>query len=43
LTIIREILESLRMPYVIFGYDTPVTMVAEYAAALAKAYRSMKK
>ena len=43
LTIIREILESLRMPYVIFGYDTPVTMVAEYAAGLAKAYRSMKK
>ncbi len=43
MTAMRETLESLGMPYVIFGYDTPVTMVAEYAARLARAGRSMKK
>ncbi len=32
--IIKEALEYLKMPYVIFGPDTPVTMVAEYAAKL---------
>ncbi len=32
----REILSSLRMPYVIFGHDTPITLVAEYAAKLAQ-------
>ena len=31
----RETLESLRLPYVIFGHDTPLTLVAEYAARLA--------
>lgn len=34
--IIRETLEALRMPYVIFGPDTPLTLVAEYAAKFAK-------
>lgn len=43
LTTMKEILESLNLPYVIFGYDTPVTLVAEYAAKLAKAYRGIKK
>jgi len=38
----REILESLRLPYVIFGHDTPITLVAEYAARLAKFVRSNK-
>jgi len=33
----KEVLESLSLPYVIFGPDTPVTLVAEYAANLAKA------
>ena len=32
-------LDSLRLPYVIFGPDTPVTLVAEYAAKVVKAYR----
>lgn len=32
----RETLEALRLPYVIFGPDTPLTLVAEYAARLAK-------
>ncbi len=36
----RETLESLGLPYVMFGHDTPLTMVAEYAAKLA---RFMKK
>ena len=37
----KDALESLGLPYVIFGPDTPVTMVAEYAAGLAKACREM--
>ncbi|MDO9542211.1 MAG: ATP citrate lyase citrate-binding domain-containing protein [Kiritimatiellia bacterium] len=32
----RETLETLRLPYVIFGPDTPLTLVAEYAAKLAQ-------
>lgn len=32
---LKDTLESLHLPYVIFGPDTPVTMVAEYAAKLA--------
>ncbi len=35
--ILREALGALGMPYVIFGPDTPVTQVAEYAATLARA------
>jgi succinyl-CoA synthetase beta subunit len=33
----RNTLDALGMPYVIFGPDTPVTLVAEYAARFAKA------
>ena len=40
---IREALEALRLPYVIFGHDTPVTLVAEYAARLAKYVRTRKE
>ncbi len=36
---IKSSLESLGLPYVIFGPDTPVTQVAEYAARFAKASR----
>lgn len=32
---LKDTLEALHLPYVIFGPDTPVTMVAEYAAKLA--------
>ena len=35
----KDTLESLGLPYVIFGPDTPVTQVAEYAGRLAKAFR----
>ncbi len=35
--IMKETLESLHLPYVIFGHDTPVTLVADYAARLAQA------
>ena len=31
---LRAALEELQMPYVIFGPDTPITLVAEYAARL---------
>jgi succinyl-CoA synthetase beta subunit len=31
----QRTLEELRLPYVIFGPDTPLTLVAEYAAKLA--------
>ncbi|MFO7870142.1 MAG: ATP-grasp domain-containing protein [Kiritimatiellia bacterium] len=33
---IRKTLEQLRLPHVIFGPDTPITLVAEYAARLAQ-------
>ena len=39
----KDVLESLSMPYVIFGPDTPVTIVAEYAAGLARACREMAR
>lgn len=32
---LRKAMEELRMPYVIFGPDTPLTLVAEYAAKLS--------
>lgn len=38
----KDTLESLGLPYVIFGPDTPVTQVAEYAAKFAKARNEMK-
>ena len=34
---LKQTLEYLKMPYVMFGPDTPVTLVAEYAAKLADA------
>ena len=37
---LKDTLESLALPYVIFGPDTPVTLVAEYAAKFAKACRN---
>jgi len=37
LTALRNALEALELPYVIFGPDTPVTLVAEYAAHLVRA------
>lgn len=40
---LKGALESLEMPYVMFGPETPVTMVAEYAAALAKAVAQTKE
>jgi len=39
----REILESLGLPHVIFGHDTPVTLVAEYAAELARFVKARKE
>jgi succinyl-CoA synthetase beta subunit len=34
---LKQTLEYLKLPYVMFGPDTPVTLVAEYAAKLADA------
>lgn len=34
---LKQALEYLKLPYVIFGPDTPVTLVAEYAARLVHA------
>ncbi|MBF0430189.1 MAG: hypothetical protein HQK83_02835 [Fibrobacteria bacterium] len=34
---LKQALEYLQLPYIIFGPDTPVTMVAEYAAKLSNA------
>lgn len=38
---LKDTLESLHLPYVIFGPDTPITMVAEYAAKLANVVEEM--
>jgi len=40
---LKDTLESLGLPYVMFGPDTPVTLVAEYAAGLARAHRQMRE
>jgi len=32
--IITQLMDQLQIPYVVFGPDSPVTMVAEYAAKL---------
>lgn len=34
----KRTLEDLKMPYVMFGPDTPITLVAEYAARLSVAF-----
>ena len=34
----KDTLDSLGLPYLIFGPDTPVTLVSEYAARLVKAW-----
>jgi len=39
----KQALEYLDLPYVIFGPDTPVTMVAEYAARLVNAVQEVKE
>ena len=38
---LKDTLETLGLPYVIFGPDTPVTQVAEYAAKLALSCREL--
>ena len=35
----RNALDELGLPYVIFGHDTPITLVAEYAARLANSLK----
>jgi len=37
----KDTLDALGLPYVIFGPDTPVTQVAEYAAGFAKTCKEM--
>ena len=39
---IKEAHEYLKKPYVIFGPDTPVTMVADYAARLVNAVEGFR-
>ncbi len=39
----KEALDYLQLPYVIFGPDTPVTLVAEYAAKLVNATVRLKE
>jgi succinyl-CoA synthetase beta subunit len=39
----KQALDYLQLPYVIFGPDTPVTLVAEYAAKLANAAMKLKE
>ena len=40
---IKQALEYLNLPYVIFGPDTPVTLVADYAAQLTRALTEREK
>ncbi len=40
---IKQVLEYLKLPHVIFGPDTPVTLVAEYAAGLINAVEQIKE
>jgi succinyl-CoA synthetase beta subunit len=39
----KQALEYLKLPYVVFGPETPVTMVAEYAAKLVNALPQVKE
>jgi len=39
--VLKQALDYLHLPYVIFGPDTPVTLVAEYAAQIDKAQQKM--
>ncbi len=39
----KQALDYLKLPYVIFGPDTPVTMVAEYAAKLVNGISNLKE
>jgi succinyl-CoA synthetase beta subunit len=39
---LMDTLETLGLPYVIFGPETPVTQVAEYAAQFAKVYQDLE-
>jgi succinyl-CoA synthetase beta subunit len=39
---LKKTLDNLRLPHVFFGPDTPITLVAEYAAALARAVSPSK-
>ena len=39
----KDTLEALGLPYVVFGPDTPVTQVAEYAAKFTLAYIEKEK
>ncbi len=40
---LKKTLDNCSLPYVIFGPDTPITLVAEYAANLAISYEKLKK
>jgi succinyl-CoA synthetase beta subunit len=40
---LKRSLDYLKLPYVIFGPDTPVTLVAEYAAKMSKAVAKTKE
>jgi len=39
---LSKTLSNLRLPYVFFGPDTPITLVAEYAVALMRAGEQRK-
>jgi succinyl-CoA synthetase beta subunit len=34
--VLKKMLDNLRLPYVFFGPDTPITLVAEYAATMVR-------
>lgn len=40
---LKKTLDNFNMPYIFFGQDTPITLVAEYAANLAQSYEKVMK
>ena len=43
MTSLKKSLEYLKLPYVIFGPNTPVTLVAGYAAKLVNVFLACKE
>lgn len=43
LAVMQKVLEQLRLPHVIFGPDTPITLVAEYAARMSASLKVVKE
>ncbi len=43
MVVLKKTLANLNLPHVIFGPDTPITLVAEYAVSLMRAFEQLKQ